>query len=122
MYISDDKQQNFFEDALLLWPNLDKEHFLIKLADNINWDNITNKLSKFYCLDNGRPSKPTRAMIGLLLVQRYYKLSDRETTQLLQENIYVQYFCNISIVQAKQFIDPSFQIIQKCNHNCYPQN
>ena len=104
MYIPDDKQLNF-NDGWFIKPELNKEHFIVKLTEAINWDNITTQLSKFYRLANGRPTKPARVMVGLLFLQRIYKLSDEETVRLLHENVYAQYLCNISLRQSRKFVD-----------------
>ncbi len=86
-------------------PELNKKHILVKIADTINWDNITNQLSKFYCKDNGRPTKPARIKVGLLFLQRISKAPDEDTVKILHENIYAQYLCNVSFRQSKKFIN-----------------
>jgi hypothetical protein len=35
---------------------INKEHELYQLADRINWDEIEQDLTEYYCVDNGRPS------------------------------------------------------------------
>jgi IS5 family transposase len=35
------------------------------LEHPINWSIFDTAFSKHYCLDNGRPSKPIRLMVGL---------------------------------------------------------
>lgn len=106
MYISDDNQFSF-DKGWFLAPQLDKEHKLIKITEAINWDRLTKALSKFYCPGEGRPTKPARAKIGLLILKHLSNLSDRDTVDMLKRDLYAQYLCNISAHQARQFIHPS---------------
>lgn len=106
MYISDDEQFSF-DKGWFLAPQLDKEHKLIKITEAINWDRLTKALSKFYCSISGRPTKPTRAKIGLLILKHLFKKSDRDTVDLLKRDLYAQYLCNISAHQSRQFIHSS---------------
>lgn len=73
----------------------------------MDWERISDKLSRFYCNDNGRPSKPARAKVGLLVIKHLYTLSDVNVVDNLKRDIYVQYLCDISPKEAKQFINPS---------------
>ncbi|CAC9440511.1 hypothetical protein [uncultured Gammaproteobacteria bacterium] len=56
-------QLNLFHSEL--FSQLDTKDPLIKLANTINWSIFDTAFSKHYCLDNGRPSKPIRLMVGL---------------------------------------------------------
>jgi hypothetical protein len=40
---------------------------LIQLANTINWTVFDDAFEQHYSQDNGRPSKPIRLMVGLLL-------------------------------------------------------
>jgi len=66
MYKYEDHQFSFEKDWFII-PEVDKNHEIIRLADTINWNNLTNRMAKFFCRDNGRPTKPTRTKTGLLL-------------------------------------------------------
>ena len=70
-----------------------EEHKLILLSKRINWDWMEAELSKFYCLDNGRPSVPIRTVAGMLLLRRMFNESDESVIERWVENPYWQYFC-----------------------------
>ena len=68
-------------------------HKLILLSKRINWDQLEAHLSKFYCVDNGRPSVPIRTVAGMLLLRRMFNESDESVIERWVENPYWQYFC-----------------------------
>jgi hypothetical protein len=49
-----------------------------------------------YSQDNGRPSKPIRLMVGLLLLKQLENLSDERVVLQFKRNPYYQYFCGYS--------------------------
>jgi len=108
MYTKEPKEYQYglFQDKLLT-PFLDKNNELLKIAKAIDWNSLSDKLSQFYCPDNGRPTKSSRAKIGLLIFKHLYRSSDEETINTLKCNIYLQYLCNISIEKANGFCDPT---------------
>lgn len=70
-----------------------EEHHLILLSKRINWDLLEDQLSKYYCLDNGRPGVPIRTVAGMLLLRRIFNESDESVIERWVENPYWQYFC-----------------------------
>ena len=70
-----------------------ESHKLILLSKRINWDQLEAHLSKFYCVDNGRPSVPIRTVAGMLLLRRMFNESDESVIERWVENPYWQYFC-----------------------------
>lgn len=67
-------------------------------------------------LDNGRPAKPARAKVGLLILKHLYQFSDEELVDLLKRDIYAQYLCDISLKEAKDFINSStLEQVQETN-------
>ena len=46
-------------------------------------------------------------VIGALIVKHKLNLSDRETVNMIAENIYLQYFCGLKSFQIKCPFDPS---------------
>ena len=103
---SRDEQLNLFSDQLLA-PFLDSENELFKITKALDWVKLSDKLSEFYSPDNGRPTKPSRLKIGLLILKHLYKLSDKDTLRTLKENIYAQYLCNISLEGTKHCLHSS---------------
>ena len=51
------------------------------------------KFSPLYCPDNGRPAKPVRLIVGLLILKHVRNLSDESMVKQWCENNYYQYFC-----------------------------
>jgi IS5 family transposase len=43
---------------------------LMQLANTINWTVFDDAFEQHYSQDNGRPSKPIRLMVGLLLLKQ----------------------------------------------------
>lgn len=68
-------------------------HKLILLSKKIDWDLLEEQLSKYYCLDNGRPGVPIRTVAGMLLLRRMFNESDESVIERWVENPYWQYFC-----------------------------
>ena len=70
-----------------------ENHKLVLLAKRINWDELESQLSRFYCLDNGRPGVPIRTIAGIVLLKRMFNESDESVIDRWVENPYWQYFC-----------------------------
>jgi len=108
MYTKESKEHQFkFTDDWFMVPELDESHVLFKIARSIDWVRLSAELSGFYCPDNGRPAKPSRAKVGLLIIKHLYQISDRDVVDLLKRDVYVQYLCDISFRRAQTFINPS---------------
>ncbi len=103
---SNEHQYSFTHDWFVV-PELDENHELVKITKAIDWVSLSDNLAKFYCPDNGRPAKPARAKVGLLILKHLYRFSDEELVDLLKRDIYAQYLCDISLKEAKDFINSS---------------
>ena len=84
-------QQNLFHSEL--FNQLDPKDPLIALSHTIGWESFEAAFSKHYCHDNGRPSKPIRLMVGLLILKQLENLSDERVVLQFKRNPYYQYFC-----------------------------
>ena len=78
---------------------LDMNDSLIALAREIDWSFFDESFKKFYTLDNGRPGKPIRLMVGLLLLKQIENLSDERVVLQWKRNPYYQYFCGLGAYQ-----------------------
>jgi len=108
MYTKESEEHQFsFTHDWFVVPEVDENHELIKIAKAIDWVSISEKLSRFYCVDNGRPAKPSRAKVGLLILKHLYRYSDAELIDFIKRDIYAQYLCDVSLKEAKNFINPS---------------
>jgi transposase, IS5 family len=72
---------------------LSQNHPLYVLANRIDWSVFEAAFSGLYCSDNGRPAKPIRLMVGLLMLKHIRNLSDESVVEQWAENNYYQYFC-----------------------------
>jgi len=66
---------------------LDSKDPLIALADKIDWDIFEESFSKYYS-NEGRPAKPIRLMVGLLLLKQIENLSDENIVLQWKRNPY----------------------------------
>ena len=70
---------------------LNHQHPLYILANKINWEVFQKAYSKLYS-EEGRPAKPIRLMVSLLLLKHIRNLSDESIVEQWAENYYYQYF------------------------------
>jgi len=86
---------------------INKDHELYILAERINWDEIEQDLSEYYCGDNGRPSIPIRKIVGVVLLKRMFNVSDESVVDRWRENPYWQHFCGEVNFQHHWPFDPT---------------
>ena len=86
---------------------LDKENRWVKLASIVPWDD----LASIYCQklegSSGRKTVDVRLVLGALIVKHKLRLDDRGTVEMIQENMYIQYFCGYQTFSPKRPFDPS---------------
>jgi len=88
-------EKNMFAGSFM--DMLDSKDPLIVLANNLPWSKIEKELSKYYKNNKvGRPNKPIRLMVGLLLLKQIKNLSDEKIIQEWKQNPYLQYFCGLT--------------------------
>ena len=73
---------------------LDTNDPLVALAESIDW-HFFDKIFSVYYSDEGRPAKPIRLMVGLLLLKQIENLSDENVVLQWKRNPYYQYFCGM---------------------------
>jgi len=87
--------------------DLDKENRWVKLAELITWDELASVYASKLRSNEGRKSVDIRHVLGALIVKHKLKLDDRGTIEMIQENIYLQYFCGLKEFTTKAIFDPS---------------
>ncbi|HEC45187.1 MAG TPA: IS5 family transposase [Epsilonproteobacteria bacterium] len=97
-------QPNLFHNQLR--DMLDSNDPLVTLADTINWEAFDDSFEKYYS-DNGRPAKPIRLMVGLLILKQLENLSDENAVLQWKRNPYYQYFCGMTEYQPALPCDPT---------------
>lgn len=88
--------------------HLDPDNRWVKLARQIPWDKITHVYQRQ--LNNsitGAGGINPRVAIGAIFIKHMCDLSDRETIQQIQENVYLQYFIGYSGYSYEPVFDPS---------------
>ena len=71
---------------------LNHQHSLYILANEIQWQRFEDAFSKHYSADMGAPAKPIRLMVSLLILKQLRNLSDESVVAQWAENSYYQYF------------------------------
>lgn len=71
---------------------LNHKHPLYLLAEKIHWQIFEEAFAKHYRKDFGRPAKPIRLMVSLLILKHVRNLSDESVVEQWSENAYYQYF------------------------------
>jgi len=98
------QQLNLFHSPFS--DTLDMNDPLIALADTIDWQLFENSFAKYYS-DEGRPAKPIRLMVGILLLKQLENLSDENITLQWKRNPYYQYFCGLNELQIQEPCHPT---------------
>ena len=82
-------------------------HDLVILRHIIPWQPIIDQLVSFYDRKKGRTGRSLRILVGVSMAARLRQLSDRKVIAEIQENRYLQYFCNVPDQGLATFLDPS---------------
>lgn len=85
-----------------LEDQLDRNHSLYQLSNRISWKTFEEAFSKHYNSRMGKPGKPIRLMVSLLILKQLRNLSDESMVEQWSENAYYQYFAGEVSFQAKQ--------------------
>ena len=80
----------------------------VVLAEKIPWDELVNIYRKQLGNDRtGASSINPRVVLGSLIIKHMCSLSDRETVEQIQENMYMQYFIGYNSFSDEAPFDPS---------------
>ena len=85
---------------------LDPRQPLKRLAEAIPWSEFELAFGKYYSPE-GRPAKPVRLMVGLLLLKQMFNQGDETVVAVWVQNPYWQYFCGVNEFQWQLPCDPS---------------
>lgn len=84
------EQLNFLQPGLS--QQLSAKHPLYILAGQICWQLFEDHFKKHYREDFGRPAKPIRLMVALLMLKHIRNVSDESVVEQWSENAYYQHF------------------------------
>ena len=91
------KNKNLYRNPNSLFSTLEEQlnfqNPLYKLANKIDWQLFEREFSPLYHKTKGRPAKPIRLMVGLLILKHLRNISDESVVLQWSENAYYQYFC-----------------------------
>jgi IS5 family transposase len=79
---------------------------LYKLSNKLPWEELEKEFASLYS-HTGRPSKPIRLMVSLLLLKQIYNLGDETVVSSWVHNPYWQYFSGYTTFQWKFPIEPT---------------
>ena len=88
-----------------LGDTLDQKHPLYILSHKINWIIFEEAFKKHYSEKMGKPSKPIRLMVSLLILKYVRNLSDEALVEHWSENVYYQYF------SGEQYFQPTIPCV-----------
>jgi IS5 family transposase len=89
-----------------LREQLDARQPLYKLAEALPWTSFEEAFADDYS-EAGRPAKPVRLMVGLLLLKQLHNLGDETVVAQWVQNPYWQFFCGYEDFQWELPCDPS---------------
>jgi transposase, IS5 family len=76
-------------------------HPLYILANKIDWSVFEEAFRKYYSATQGKPAKPIRLMVSLLILKQVRNLSDESVVEQWAENGYYQYFGGEKLFSVK---------------------
>jgi len=94
-YASEEKDHKPIQFLLYFRRYLEPQAPLYNLSKRVDRQLFETTFSPLYCPDNGRPAKPIRLMVGLLILKHIRNISDESIVEQWSENLYYQYFCGL---------------------------
>ena len=95
--------------------HLDPRNRWVVLAKSIPWDRLVNVYMRKMGKSNFGTSKINpRMVLGAMIIKHYMGYTDRETVEMIKENVYMQYFVGLSSFSHEAIFDSSlFVTIRK---------
>jgi IS5 family transposase len=79
----------------------------VLLSKHLPWDKIVTPYDMQFRSAEGRPPISGRIVLGALIIKHMLSLTDRETIQQIQENVFMQYFLGYSSFTNEAPFSPS---------------
>jgi IS5 family transposase len=86
---------------------LNHAHPLYKLSNEIHWSVFDEAFKKHYSPTQGKPGKPIRLIVSLLILNQLRNLSDESVVFQWSENAYFKYFSGEQVFSSKHPWVPS---------------
>ena len=103
----DPNQLELFEFEHPFEGELDSNNRWVKLAKILPWEKMIDIYAKSLSKDRGRNGIDGRLAVGCMIIKHRLNISDREVINMLQENIYMQYFVGFKKFKKEPAFDPS---------------
>ena len=111
MYKFKDNQLSLTDFGAAVGLRLNPENRWIKKAQLIPWEEIELRYATLFTNKKGNVAKPLRLALGACIIQAEYGFSDEETSNMIQEHAYFQYFCGYrEYDDSKPPFDPSLMV------------
>ena len=110
MYIPENRKNHqitLFDFNQSCGMELDSANEWIQLEHAIPWSRMETKYAAMFPSKTGHPATPFRMALGILIIQKRKKLSDRAVIKEIQENPYLQYFIGMEKFSHKAPVKPT---------------
>ena len=104
------QQLNFFQFNASCGMQLDSQNEWVKNANRLPWKAWDSLYAAIFTTTTGNVAKPSRMVIGSLVIQQHMGLSDRDLVQQIQENPYYQYFIGLESFQSVRPFAPTLLV------------
>lgn len=135
MYIPDkrkNRQITLFDFNQSCGMQLDPENEWVRLAHAIPWEKMEIRYAALFPSKTGHPATPLRMALGILVIQKRKKLSDRAVIKEIQENPYLQYFIGMERFSHEPPVKPTVLVsfrkrltadfLMEANEYCWTAN
>jgi len=97
--IEKEKQESFFGD-FIYEQVIPKNHFLVKMAQVIDFSFVNDLVKDLYHETNGRPAWEPQVLFKMLFLEFLHKLSDVEISKMAQTELAFKWFIGLKITDA----------------------
>ena len=87
--------------------SLKKTNKWYKLSGILPWDKMATIYMSYMRKDSGRSTIDLRTVMGAMYIQHSLNLTDRQTIEMISENVYMQYFVGLSSFATNDIFDHS---------------
>lgn len=98
-------QGDLFQNRLS--DQLNPTHELYVLSQFVDWEYFEKEFSVLFDNEKGAPAKPVRLIVGILMLQQMYDVSDEGVISFWVESPYWQFFCGYDYFQWNFPVHPS---------------
>lgn len=86
---------------------IDKENRWVQLAGQIPWDDLAGIYHRSLSQGKGAGATDARIVIGAMILKHTYGFTDKETLEMIRENMYMQFFLGLSEYTSEEVFERS---------------